>query len=104
MSKLHGIKTMEAEVVKSASGEVAETKAVKQLRVKRPKTHNRRGYGSFTRCVIMASPNGHFVKVKRETVSKHLDKGWKTVKRSEYKVAVRKDVSLRVVVEKKKDK
>jgi hypothetical protein len=102
MSKLHGIKTMTAEVVKSKDGEVAETKAVKQLRVKKTKLHNRVGYGSFTRHVIMTNSNGNFVKVKRELVGKQLVKGWKTVKRSEYKAAVRKDESVRVVVEKKR--
>ena len=101
MSKLKGIKDMSAEVIKSKSGEVAEPKVVREKKEKRPKRHNRVGYGRYKPTVVMSNLKGEFVFVKRELVLDHLELGWKTVKRQAYRKAMADGSG--VVVEKVKE-
>lgn len=89
-----GIQNMSAEIVKGKKGEEPFEPVIKQKSsTKKPKLHNRVGYGSFKATVIMTNLSGGFVKVHRNRVTQHLTLGWKTVKREEYKAAVSKGAS-----------
>jgi hypothetical protein len=81
------LKTMTAEVV-SKTGSTEPVEVVKSVsREKKPKLHNRVGYGSFKPMVIMKNGND-FVWVKRDDVLKKLEIGWTTVPRRMYRKAV----------------
>jgi hypothetical protein len=88
MAKLHGLKDMSAEPVKSKAGEESApvVKQHKEKTAKKPSQY-RTGYGRYTTTVIMKNGDG-FVKVLRNDVEKRLASGWATVPRQQYKKAI----------------
>ena len=97
MAKLHGLKDMSAEPVKSKAGEES-TPVVKQFKEKvaRRPSQYRTGYGRYTTTVIMKNVEGVFVKVLRNEVEKQLSAGWTTVPRQVYKKAVAEGAAVAI--------
>jgi len=99
-----GIQNMSVETIKGKEG--SEPEAIKRNKsLKKPKTHNRVGGGSFSPTVIMKDASGKLLRVKRSEVLARIDQGLVPMSKTKYREALAAgvaDVVMATPVVKKK--
>ena len=93
------LKDMSVEDVKSKKGEEAPVAIKRVKQPKKPKTHNRVGYGRFRPTIIMQDKVGKLVRVKRENALAQIELGYTPMSKTKYRAALAAGAADVVAVE-----
>jgi hypothetical protein len=96
---------MSVEDVKSKKGEASTEPVIKRVKSpKRPKTHNKVGYGKFKSTIVMKDASGKLVRVNRDNAIARIEQGWVPMSKTKYREALAAGAADIVAVEVVKSK